>query len=134
MTRQYSVPRTQCRSLGSTGAPVRSTVYCVLSMLVVLAGCMPSHPPVPEEEALLLYDHAESLYAEKRYAEAAPEYEVVIRHRNRWKDPHVKLARCYEATGRRAEAIRVLERLLAFDRFDEEGRREIARLQALGTP
>jgi tetratricopeptide (TPR) repeat protein len=103
-------------------------------LVLAVAGCMPSHDPAPEEEALLVYEQAEALYAEKRYAEAAPHYEFVIHHRNRWKDPHVKLARCYEATGRRAEAIRVLEKLLAFDRFDEEGRREIARLQALGTP
>jgi tetratricopeptide (TPR) repeat protein len=103
-------------------------------LLVVLAGCLPSHPPAPEEEALLLYEHAEQLYAEKKYAEAAPEYEEVIRHRNRWKEPHVKLARCYEATGRRAEAIRAIDKLLAFDRYDEEGLREKARLQALGNP
>ena len=103
-------------------------------LLLVLAGCWPSHDPAPEEEALLVYEQAETLYADKHYAEAASQYEFVIYHRNRWKDPHVKLARCYEATGRRAEAIRVLEKLLAFDRFDEEGRREIARLQALGTP
>ena len=101
---------------------------------LLTTGCWPTRDPAPEEEALLLYDHAETLYAEKRYAEAAPEYEVVIYHRNRWKDPHVKLARCYEATGRREEAIRALEKLLAFDRFDEEGLREIARLQALRTP
>ena len=102
--------------------------------LLLLPGCLPSHDPAPEELALELYDHAERLYAEKRYAEAAPEYEEVIRRRNRWKDPHVKLARCYEATGRRALAIRAIEKLLAFDRHDEEGLREMARLQALGNP
>ena len=103
-------------------------------LLLCLMGCWPTHAPAPEEEALDLYDHAEQLFAEKRYAEAAPEYEEVIRHRNRWKDPHVKLARCYEATGRRAQAIRAIEKLLAFDRYDEEGLREMARLQALGNP
>jgi len=43
-------------------------------LLLCLVGCWPTHPPAPEEEALDLYEHAEQLYAEKRYAEAAPEY------------------------------------------------------------
>lgn len=98
-------------------------------LLLALAGCWPSHEPAPEETALVRYEDAEKLFAEGRYAEAATEYEFVVRHRNRWKDPYVKLARCHEAMGRRDEAIRVLERLLAFDRDDEEGLREIARLR-----
>jgi hypothetical protein len=98
-------------------------------LLLALAGCWPSVDPAPEEVALDRYEVAEKLFAERRWADAAPEYEFVVRHRNRWKDPYVKLARCQEELGRRDDAIRTLERLLAFDRDDEQGRREIARLR-----
>lgn len=98
-------------------------------LLLALSACWPANEPAPEEIALVRYEDAEKLFGERRYAEAAPEYEYVVRHRNRWKDPYVKLARCHEELGRRDEAIRVLERLLAFDRDDEQGRRELARLR-----
>lgn len=100
-----------------------------LPALLLLTGCWPASDPAPEEVALDRYEVAEKLFADRRYAEAAPEYEFVVRHRNRWKDPYVKLARCHEKLGRRDEAIGVLERLLAFDRDDEQGRRELARLR-----
>jgi hypothetical protein len=98
-------------------------------LLLVLAGCWPTSEPAPEEVALDRYEVAEKLFADCKYAEATPEYEFVVRHRNRWKDPYVKLARCHEELGRRDAAIGVLERLLAFDRDDEQGRRELARLR-----
>jgi tetratricopeptide (TPR) repeat protein len=96
---------------------------------LLLAGCWPASHPAPEEVALDRYEVAEKHFAAGKYAEAAPEYEFVVRHRNRWKDPYLKLSRCHEALGRRDEAIRILERLLAFDRDDEQGLREIARLR-----
>ena len=107
-----------------------------LPVLALLAagGCWPTHDPAPEEEAIGIYESAEKEYGAGRYAEAAPGYEFAIKHRNRWKDPYVKLARCYEAMGRRDDAVRTLEQLLAFDRFDEEGRRELARIEAMRKP
>jgi len=103
--------------------------------LVVLAllsgGCWPSHVATPEEEALEVFDEAETQFAAGRFDDAATGYEFVIKARNRWKEPHLKLARCYEALGRTDEAIGALQKLLAFDRHDETGLREVARLEAM---
>lgn len=103
-----------------------------LAILALLSGgCWPGHPAAPEEEALEVFEDAEQQFAAGRYDDAAIGYEFAIRHRNRWKEPHLKLARCYEAQGRPDDAIQVLRKLLAFDRDDENGRREIARLEAM---
>jgi tetratricopeptide (TPR) repeat protein len=103
--------------------------------LAVLAlfsgGCWPAHPPAPEEEALEIFEAAEKEFAAGHWEDAAVGYEFAIKHRNRWKEPHLKLARCYEALGRSEEAIGALRKLLAFDRDDEAGLREIARLEAM---
>lgn len=98
--------------------------------LLSFAGCFPSHPAVPEEEALERYDETEPLFAAGRYAEAAEGYEYVIQRRPRWKDAYLKLARCREATGRPEEAAAVFERLLEGDRFDEDALRALGRLYA----
>ena len=103
-----------------------------LAILALMSGgCWPSHGPAPEEEAIGIYESAEKEYGAGRYAEAAPGYEFAIKHRNRWKEPHFKLARCYESLGRPDDAIQALRKLLAFDRDDENGRRELARLEEL---
>ena len=103
--------------------------------MVILAllsgGCWPSHGPVPEEEAIDVFEAAEQQFAAGRWEDAAVGYEFAIKHRNRWKEPHLKLARCYEALGRQDDAIQALRKLLAFDRDDENGLREIARLEAM---
>jgi tetratricopeptide (TPR) repeat protein len=104
-------------------------------LLAVLAlcsgGCWPSSPLTPEEEALEVFEVAERQFAEGRWQDAAAGYEFAIQARNRWKEPHLKLARCHEELGRPDEAIRVLRKLLAFDRDDENGLREVARLEAM---
>ena len=103
-----------------------------LAVLALLSGgCWPAHPPAPEEEALDVFDAAEQQFAAGEWADAAVGYEFAIKHRNRWKEPHLKLARCYEALGRPDDAIGTLRKLLAFDRDDENGLREIARLEAM---
>ena len=103
--------------------------------LAVLAffsgGCWPAHPPAPEEEALEVFETAEQQFAAGRWEDAAVGYEFAIKHRNRWKEPHLKLARCYESLGRPDEAIGAIRKLLAFDRDDENGLREMARLEAM---
>lgn len=100
-------------------------------LALISGGCWPSQPPAPEEEALEVFEEAEQQFAAGRWQDAAVGYEFVIHARNRWKEPHLKLARCYEALGRPDEAIRVLRKLLAFDRDDENGLREVARLEAM---
>jgi tetratricopeptide (TPR) repeat protein len=103
-----------------------------LAILALLSGgCWPAHPPAPEEEALDVFEDAEKEFAGGHYEDAAVGYEFAIRHRNRWKEPHLKLARCYEALNRPDDAIQALQKLLAFDRDDETGRRELARLEAM---
>ena len=98
--------------------------------LLAAAGCLPSHPPAPEEEALERFEEAEAHYAAGRMAEAAEGYEFVISRRPRWKEAYVKLARCREVTGREEDAASVWERLLAGDRFDEDALRSLGRLYA----
>ena len=98
--------------------------------LLWAGGCWPSHPEAPEERALDVFEKAESLFAARRYADAAPEYEFVIGARERWKEPYLKLARCHEAMGHEEEAVKVLQRLLQVDPSDGPGRIELARLQA----
>ena len=101
-----------------------------LAILALLSGgCWPGHGPAPEEEALDVFETAEQQFAAGRWEDAAVGYEFAIKHRNRWKEPHLKLARCYEALGRPDDAIQALRKLLAFDRDDEIGRRELARLE-----
>ena len=98
--------------------------------LLGMAGCWPSRPDAPEEEALEVFEKAESLFAARRYADAVPEYEFVIGARDRWKEPYFKLARCHEAMGREDQAVKVLERLLRVDPVDGPARTELARLQS----
>jgi len=103
-----------------------------LAVLALMSGgCWPSHGPAPEEEALDVFESAEQQFAAGRWEDAAVGYEFAIKHRNRWKEPHFKLARCYESLGRPDDAIQALRKLLAFDRDDENGRRELARLEEM---
>ena len=106
--------------------------------LLAAAGCWPAHPAAPEEDALDVYEDAEALFKKGRYEDAAPGYEFVIKARDRWRDPYVKLALCHEAAGRDRQAVAVLERLLVVDRTDAEGLKLLAkinaRLEAAGKP
>lgn len=104
---------------------------CAATVLALaLGGCWPGSGPAPEEEALGVFEDAEREFAAGRFEDAAAGYEFAIKHRNRWKEPHLKLARCYEALHRTDDAILVLRKLLTFDRHDEHGLRELARLEA----
>jgi tetratricopeptide (TPR) repeat protein len=100
-------------------------------LTLISGGCFPSHLSTPEEEALEVFDAAENQFAAGRFDDAATGYEFVIKARSRWKEPHLKLARCYETLGRTDEAIGALQKMLAFDRHDETGLREVARLEAM---
>jgi tetratricopeptide (TPR) repeat protein len=104
-----------------------------LSVLALLAaaGCFPPIvPSTPDEAALDLNEEAEYLYKEGRYAEAMPKYETIIKARDQWKAPYLRLARCYEVLGRRDDAVATVKRLLAIDRFDEQAQAELLRLEA----
>lgn len=101
-----------------------------LAILLSAAGCFNDGPPAPEEIALDRYDEAEAAFAAGRYEEAAQGYDYAARTRPRWKDAHVKLARCRQAQGRDLEAAAALEAWLAIDRFDEETLGAAARIYA----
>ncbi|MBI3858236.1 MAG: tetratricopeptide repeat protein [Planctomycetes bacterium] len=106
-----------------------------LAILALLSGgCWPTHEPAPEEEAIGVFEQAEKQFAAGRTEDAALGYQFAIKHRSRWKEPYLKLARCHEIAGRRDEAIRVLRQLLVVDRSDEDGLRELARLVPPGNP
>jgi tetratricopeptide (TPR) repeat protein len=98
--------------------------------LLAAGGCWPSHPDAPEDTALDVFEQAEAHFAAGRYADAAPGYEFAIKYRDRWKEPYLKLARCHEALGHEEEAVKILERLLRVDRFDENGLSALGRLHA----
>lgn len=98
--------------------------------LLLVAGCFLTHTPAPEEVAINVYQDAEELFAAKDYDEAARKYEFVIQARDRWKDPYLKLAQCRHAVGREADAMEILRRLLAVDRYDEQALERLGRLLA----
>lgn len=98
--------------------------------LLSAAGCWPTHPTAPEEDALDVYENAESHFKKGSYEAAVSEYEFVIHARDRWRDPYVKLALCHEALGRDQQAVEVLQRLLTVDRSDEDGRKLLAKINA----
>jgi len=104
----------------------------LLAALALLGtgGCLPGRPDAPEEQALEVFEKAESLFAARRYADAVPQYELVIGARDRWKEPYFKLARCHEAMGKEDQALKVLERLLHVDPSDGPAKAEAARLQS----
>ena len=94
----------------------------VLALLGLLAagGCMPDHPPAPEELAIDHFDDGEQLFAAGKYTDAAIEYEYALKHRPRWKAAYVRLGECHEKSGREDDAIAVYERLLKLDRIDDD--------------
>lgn len=109
----------------------------MLRLLVLLGACAgtgcfpPLAPEAPEDTALDRYETAEILYRAECWEDAVPRYEYVIKHRERWKEPYLKLSRCYEELGRRDDAVKTLKKLLLIDRHDEPAQRELARLEAL---
>jgi tetratricopeptide (TPR) repeat protein len=102
----------------------------LFAALLGAAGCRPDMPPAPEEIAIDRFAVAENLEAAKRYDDAVFEYEFVIHHRWRWKEPYVRLAHCHEAAGRDAAAIAALERLIIVDGGDDDALRGLGRLYA----
>ncbi|HZF00045.1 MAG TPA: tetratricopeptide repeat protein [Planctomycetota bacterium] len=102
----------------------------LLLLALLPAGCWPNNPDAPEETALERFQMAEEYLAGGHYYAAAIEYEFVVRHRWRWKEPYIKLARCYESLGRDEDAIADLERLLVVDSRDEDALRSLGRLYA----
>jgi Flp pilus assembly protein TadD len=103
-----------------------------LSLLAFLgaAGCLPDHPPAPEELAMEHYADAEAHYAAGRIAEAAIDYEFATVNRPRWKEVYLKLAHCRELQHREDDAIVACERLLIQYKNDEDGLRAVAKLYA----
>ena len=97
--------------------------------LLAGAGCWRT-TEAPEEHALDVFEWAEADFAAQRYESAVTRYEYVILHRNRWKEPYYKLARCHEAMGKEEQGVRVLEQLLQVDPSDAQGKAELGRLQA----
>jgi len=102
-----------------------------LAALAAAGGCMPDHPPAPEEVALDRHDLGDKLYAEGRYEQAAVEFEYDVQTRPRWKAPYLQLAACHEKLHHEADAIADLERLLRIDSTDEEALKGLGRLYAV---
>lgn len=101
----------------------------LLAVLIALGGCMrPDMPPAPEEVALDRFQIGEKLLAAGRPADAAPEFEYALQHRERWKAPYVQLARCHEALGHPDDAIATFEKLLRVDPRDDDALRNLGRL------
>lgn len=94
-------------------------------LLLVLAGCF-ADPKNYDEIAIEKYREANELFAKGRYAECVERYEYVVQWRERILDAHLKLATCYERTGRPDDAVPVLERLVRIDRQNVEGMRRLA--------
>jgi tetratricopeptide (TPR) repeat protein len=94
------------------------------------AGCGNPPPPAPDELALGRYEEGKRLYDEKRWAEAAAEFEAVVAVRERIRDAWWFLADCHERLGDRPAAAGALRRWLRVDPTDAEARR---RLEGLGS-
>lgn len=95
--------------------------------LAGLAACAPMPAPA-DEVALERYGHAEILFAQGRYAEAAPHYEFCVSARDRFKDAYYRLAYCQESAGQEGRAVATLERLLRVDKQDEYALKHLWRL------
>jgi tetratricopeptide (TPR) repeat protein len=93
------------------------------ALLLLAAGCGPNLPPTPDDVAFERYQEANRLFAEGRYAEAAPEYEFVTATRDRIRDAWWRLADCRERTGDRAGAAAALAGWLRVDPTDDAARR-----------
>ena len=101
-----------------------------LPALAAAAGCVPDHPPAPEEVALERHDLGEQLFAQGRYEEAAAEFEFDVKTRPRWKAPYVQLAACQEKLHHDNDAIATFERLLRIDGVDDDALKGLGRLYA----
>ena len=102
-----------------------------LPALAAASGCVPDHPPAPEEVAIDRHDMGEKLFAEGHYQEAAVEFEYDVQTRPRWKAPYLQLAACHEKLHHDNDAIAVLERLLRIDSTDDEALKCLGRLYAV---
>jgi tetratricopeptide (TPR) repeat protein len=94
--------------------------------LLAAGGCLPDHPPAPEELAIERFDEGEKLLAAGRVTDAAIEFEYALKHRPRWKAPYARLAFCHEKLGRENDAVVIYERLLKVDDADEDALRGLA--------
>jgi tetratricopeptide (TPR) repeat protein len=69
------------------------------------------------------------LFHDKKYAAAAEVFQMTIKVSNTYPDGYFWLGRCYEATGRKDEAILFYQRALALDKDFTEAREAIQRLK-----
>ena len=102
--------------------------FFVLLGAVAVAGCLPDHPPAPEELAIERFEEGEKLFAAGKYPDAAIEFEYALKHRPRWKAAYTRLADCHEKSGREDDAIAVYERLLKIDSTDDDALRGLGRI------
>jgi len=99
-------------------------------ILLAAGGCVPEHPPAPEEVAIDRYGEGEKLFAAGKYTDAAIEFEYDVKARPRWKAPYLLLASCHEHLHHEGDAIAVLERLLKVDSTDDDALKGLGRLYA----
>jgi len=102
--------------------------FLALVVLAAAGGCLPNHPPAPEEQAIERFDDGEKLFAEGKFIDAAIEFEYALQHRPRWKAPYLRLGLCREKTGRDDDAIAVYLRLLRAVGTDEDALRGLGRI------
>ena len=69
------------------------------------------------------------LFHEKKYAAASDVFQMTVKVSNSYPDGYYWLGRCYEATGRKEEAILFYQRALALDKDFTEAREAIQRLK-----
>lgn len=69
------------------------------------------------------------LFHERKYTEAQEVFQMTVRVSNTYPDGYYWLGRCYEATGRKEEAILFYQRTLALDKDFAEARDALRRLK-----
>ena len=109
---------------------MKTTFLLLLPGVLASAGCMPDHPPAPEEVAIDRFDAGKKLFEAGKYTDAATEFEYDLHYRPRWKEPYVLLASCHEKLRHDDDAIAVLERLLHIDGSDDDALRGLGRIYA----
>lgn len=97
------------------------------ALALLTAGCGGTSA-APDEVALERFEEGNALFAQGRYAEAAPHYEFAVSVRDRFKEAHYRLAYCREQTGDESGAVAALEKVLRSDRHDAKALRGLARL------